>query len=452
MKRVALSLPHSEYEVLIEKGSFRKMASDIKRLRSAEQYVVITDSKVNRLYASDLETYLKREDLFLGKIVVPSGEKSKSMAEFESCLEKMVKLGANRSTGVIALGGGVVGDLGGYVAASYMRGVPLIHIPTTLLAMVDSSIGGKVGIDLESGKNLVGAFWQPEAVFVDPEFLQTLPKKHWKAGLGEAVKYGAISDRSLWDFFEEHLGIWNKEPEDFLPSDWRIVEEMIQRCVQIKADVVMKDEKEGNVRQVLNYGHTFAHVIELMSDYKIIHGEAVATGMRVAADVAVKMRVMTDQESQKQKVLLDQLGIGKAKTKGLISEFVKHMYKDKKAKGDLRLVLVSRLGRTHQHLGKFGIVVDEKLVKEVLKDSGLIDDKKPAPKVEKATPVTSTPVSSTPSYSSPSYSSTSYSSGASSSSSQPETDLQRRLREMRERRAARDQSGGGLSSGGFLPG
>lgn len=457
MRRVQLLLKKSlddSYDIEIEKGLFRRIASDLRMKRFAESYVVVTDTKVGRLYAADLLTALKREKLFLGKITVPAGEESKSLEKLKEICDELVSLGAHRKTGIIALGGGMIGDLAGFAAASYMRGIPLVQIPTTLLAMVDSSVGGKVGVDLPSGKNLVGAFWQPKKVYIDPEVLGSLPEKQWKAGLGEAVKYGAIRDRSLWDFFEQHVAVWNKDPEKFLPSEWKLVEEMIERCVKIKAEVVMKDEKEGNLRQVLNYGHTFGHVIELMSDYKALHGEAVATGMRMAAALALKLRHMTQVEFNKLNTLLDALGIGKTKTKGLIKDFVDHMKKDKKAKGDLTVVLVDRIGRCYQQLGKCGIKVDEKLLKEVLKEGKWVDDKKieepeiaSVPRNDSLSTVPSSSYSgysshssydSTPSsyssYSSPS----SYSSG---SSSGEETDLQKRLREMRERRERAQREG-----------
>jgi 3-dehydroquinate synthase len=446
MPRISVQLNKTivdSYDIQIERGLLKKLASDLRMKRFCDQYVVISDTKVNKLYGKTLIDSLKREKLFLGKVVVPAGEKSKSFDQLKNILEKMVEMGANRKTGIIALGGGVVGDLAGYAAASFMRGVEFIQVPTTLLAMVDSSIGGKVGIDLDTGKNLAGAFWQPKKVYVDPDVLKTLLQKQWKAGLGEAVKYGAIKDRSLWDFFEKHTILLNKSPKDFLPSEWKVVEEMIERCIQIKVDVVMKDEKEGNLRQILNYGHTFGHVVELMSEYNVLHGEAVAVGMRMASALAVEMRTMPNTEAEKQNLLLDTLLLGKTKTKGLISEFIKHMKKDKKAKGDLRVVLCSRIGTCQQQLGDFSLKIDEKVLKKVLKETGLITDKKKeiVRKVILSTPQ----VTSNPSWSSPQTST--YSSSAVSG----ETDLQKRLREMRERRSQR-MDGSSSSAGGFLPG
>lgn len=447
MRRVQVKLQKSvddSYDIEIERGLFRRIASDLRMKRFAEQYVVITDKTVARLFAADFKRSLKREKLFLGKITLPAGEKSKSLTTLETIANEMMKLGVTRKTGVIALGGGMIGDLAGFAAASFMRGIPLVHVPTTLLAMVDSSVGGKVGVDLPSGKNMVGAFYQPKKVYVDPEVLSSLATKQWKSGLGESVKYGAIKDRTLFEFFEKHEAVLNKEPKKFLPSEWGMVEEMIQRCVSIKAEVVMKDEKEDNSRQILNYGHTFGHVIELMSGYKVLHGEAIATGMRLAAAVAVKLRHMTVQEEQKQNALLDKLGLGKTKTKGLAKDFVEHMRKDKKNKNGLTLVLVDRIGRCHQQLGKYGIVVDEKIIKTVLAGSGLIDDKAPVSKTSYETPATSVHSYSQPSWTYSSSSPSSYDSrqGSSYSSfSNPmnpesgETELQRRLREMRERRA-----------------
>ncbi|MDP3975343.1 MAG: 3-dehydroquinate synthase [bacterium] len=451
MSRVQLQLKKSvdsSYDIVIERGILKKLASDLRTKRFAENYVVITDTKVSRLFGKSVCDSLKREGLLLGKIVVSVGEKSKSLSRVQECCEQLLSLGANRQTGVIALGGGVVGDLAGFVAASYMRGVPCVQVPTTLLAMVDSSVGGKVGVDLPSGKNMVGAFWQPKKVYIDPEVLRSLPAKDWKSGLGESVKYGAIMDRSLWEFFEKHADFLKEVPKKPMPSQWKLIEEMVERCVKIKAEVVMKDEKEGNLRQVLNYGHTFGHVVELMSDYTILHGEAVAVGMKMAAALAHELRFLSKAELDRQNDLLKKLGLGKTKTKGLIKDFVEHMRKDKKTKGDLRVVLVDRLGRCHQELGRFGIKVDSAVVRKVLKESALIDD------IDQA----AQPAVQTNSWAS-SYSSSYSSSSSYSAPSTPagETDLQKRLREMRERAELRRRmqggsGSGGLGSGGYLPG
>lgn len=454
MSRISVSLKNQiddSYDIHIERGLLKKIASDLRMKRYCDQYVVISDTKVNRHYGKTLIESLKREGLFLGKVIVPTGEKSKSFEQLKKILEEMVAMEAHRKTGIIALGGGVVGDLAGYAAASFMRGVSFIQVPTTLLAMVDSSVGGKVGIDLDAGKNLAGAFWQPKKVYIDPDVLITLAQKQWKAGLGEAVKYGAIKDRSLWEFFEKHAELLSKNPDDFLPSEWKAVEEMIERCVQIKADVVMKDEKEGNLRQILNYGHTFGHVVEHMSDYKVLHGEAVAVGMRLAADLAVELRMMPTAERDKQNALLDSLSLGKTKTKGLIKEFVKQMKKDKKSQGDLRVILLSRLGTCQQQLGRFDLTVEEKMLKELLKNSGLIDDKELSiEEIQKLENTNSIASVSWTQQSSPSASMSSNSYQISSTNLSGETDLQRRLREMRERRAQGSQ--GSQSSGGFLQG
>jgi 3-dehydroquinate synthase len=550
MHRIQVSLQKSadeSYDVVIERGILKRIATDLKASRfvhsagsgpSVEKWIVITDTKVSRLYAKQLCDDLKRADIFCGKIAVTSGEQSKRLSVLEAVLVEMIEKGANRQTGIIALGGGVVGDLAGFVAASFMRGIPFVQVPTTLLAMVDSSVGGKVGVDLPSGKNLVGAFWQPKKVYIDPDVLRSLPMKEWKCGLGEAVKYGAIKDRKLWDVFEEHIDVFTKKPKDLLPGDLALVEQVIQRCVEIKAEVVSKDEKESGLRQILNFGHTFGHVVELMSGYRVLHGEAVAVGMRMAGLLANKKRWMSDLELQKLMGLLDTLGLGKTKVKGLIKDFVGHMKKDKKAKGDLRVVLVDRIGVVKQMMGNYGVQVEESEVKEMLQESGLIDDEEGESSVaSRQSPDGSlgssgssggSNVSGAGGFSGGSSFISSYGSGSasvsesaysrygeqgyrsgdvvsSSSSSVPsvmtplsretrhlpedpsvptevgtsplvrgesllkgesfhnssgpvmsglgsETDLQRRLREMRERRKLNDRSGSGLGRGGFLPG
>lgn len=442
MPRIHLVLKNNldqSYDIEIERGLFRKIASDLRMKRFADKYVVITDKKVNRVLGKKMELALKREKLWFGKVVVEAGELSKALASVQTIVEKMLELGVDRKTGVIALGGGMVGDLAGFAAAVFMRGIPYVHVPTTLLAMVDSSIGGKTGVNVPSAKNMIGAFWQPKKVYSDPEILQSLPKNQWKSGLAEAIKSAAIKDRDFWDFLEKHAEVFQKDLKRLLPSEWKMVEDMISRCVAIKAEVVMKDEKEGNLRQILNYGHTFGHVIEHMSGYTVLHGEAVATGMRLASRVSVKLRHMTVQEFSKFESLLDTFEIGRIKTKGLITEFVQHMKKDKK--GGLKLVLVDRIGRCYQQLGNFSIKVDEKIVKEVLKESGLIDDQENAREAldaryareEVAVQQSSwvmPPPSSYSSYSNP------------LNPDEAETLLQRKLREMKEKREHAQRTGG----------
>lgn len=273
-KRIQLNTTHTNNHSVhigykIEDEIFEFLSSNFS-LRKA---VFIVDENVSELYGS---SYIKKISSKFDETVlciVPQGEQSKSSSVFMDLMNKILSSGVERTTPIIVIGGGVTGDLGGFVAASCLRGMPLIHIPTSLLAMVDSSIGGKTGINHEVGKNLIGAFYQPKAVFTDLQFLETLPHKEIVNGLGEVIKYGMISDKSILTHLKQiPLG----KPFSF-SEEW---EQLITTCANIKVDIVAKDFKESGIREILNFGHTFAHVIERVGNYKSCsHGEAVFMGM-----------------------------------------------------------------------------------------------------------------------------------------------------------------------------
>lgn len=236
----------------------------------------ITDSNVGRIYKEVLTTQLSSFPGFKGILTFPAGEPSKSREQKAALEDQLLQQKAGRDTLILGVGGGVTGDLTGYVAATLHRGVPLIHLPTSLLAMVDSSIGGKVGVNHPSGKNLIGAFHQPKAVFIQPQFLTTLPEIEFRNGLAEVIKYAPILDEELWSWLEEaQQEIQARNPE--------ILKKIIHRCVFLKIKVVERDEKETDFRSILNFGHTLGHAIERLGNYRIKHGFAVAEGMVVAA-------------------------------------------------------------------------------------------------------------------------------------------------------------------------
>lgn len=251
----------------------------LKQLTHGLDHVVITDRKVFDGYPEILEG--------LNFIAIPSGESSKSMEVYLNILEQMIQLGISRKGIVIAFGGGVVGDLAGFVAATYMRGIRFVQIPTTLLAMVDSSVGGKVGINLKAGKNLVGAFHQPEAVFIDPRFLETLPAREFTNGMGEVIKYGLGFDEAL---FEKLVRL---SPDKVAFQ----IDEIILRCLTIKARVIMEDEKDHGVRNLMNFGHTIGHAIEQYFDYEFyLHGEAISIGMAMKARIALESHRISETD------------------------------------------------------------------------------------------------------------------------------------------------------------
>lgn len=263
------------YNIVIDKGILPKSGNMIKEVTSAERVAVITDDTVGKLYSDVVMKSLSDAGFETFKFVFPHGEKSKNISTFSSILEFLAESGLTRTDALVALGGGVVGDVAGFAAASYLRGIDFIQIPTTLLACVDSSVGGKTAIDLKAGKNLAGAFYQPKLVIADFETLSTLTDGIFADGMAEVIKYGVIFDKAFFEFLRDN------EAKDNL-------EYVITRCVELKRDIVNADEKEKGVRALLNFGHTVGHAIEKCSGYKIPHGSAVAVGMVIISRAAYK--------------------------------------------------------------------------------------------------------------------------------------------------------------------
>lgn len=263
------------YNIVIDKGILPKSGDMIKEVTSAERVAVITDDTVDKLYSDVVMKSLSDAGFETFKFVFPHGEKSKNISTFSSILEFLAESGLTRTDALVALGGGVVGDVAGFAAASYLRGIDFIQIPTTLLACVDSSVGGKTAIDLKAGKNLAGTFYQPKLVIADFETLSTLTDGIFADGMAEVIKYGVIFDKAFFEFLRDN------EAKDNL-------EYVITRCVELKRDIVNADEKEKGVRALLNFGHTVGHAIEKCSGYKIPHGSAVAVGMVIISRAAYK--------------------------------------------------------------------------------------------------------------------------------------------------------------------
>ena len=267
MKALTLKLENKSYDIQIEKGMVQ--TDLLGRLCFSGNHVILTDHNIRTIYGTLFDGF--------NVIEIPVGESSKTIATYERVLIEMAELGITRDGVVIAVGGGVVGDLAGFVAATYMRGIKWVQIPTSLLAMVDSSVGGKVGINLEAGKNLVGAFYQPEAVYIDPEFLLTLPTREFSNGMAEVIKYGLGFDDVLFNKLEQF------DKADVTEH----IEDIINSCCAIKANLVMVDEKDHGIRNLLNFGHTIGHAIEQHGHYeKYLHGESVAIGMAAMARIA----------------------------------------------------------------------------------------------------------------------------------------------------------------------
>jgi 3-dehydroquinate synthase len=281
MIRIPVATPSRSYEALIGSGVLARAGEYLGQLLENRRAFVVTVSPVRRRWAKVLLKSLSAAGIETGLLEMPDGERSKRLSTLEKLAEQLVKQGADRDVTLIALGGGVVGDVTGFLASIYMRGVDVIQAPTTVLAQVDAAIGGKTGVNLVSGKNLLGTFHQPRAVLVDPTVLKTLSSREYRAGLYEALKCGIIGDLALFRLFED----WRRE---ILDRDPAAVEKVIADSVRLKASVVSADEREGGLRQILNFGHTIGHALEAETRYtQLLHGEAVAWGMIAATHIAL---------------------------------------------------------------------------------------------------------------------------------------------------------------------
>jgi len=271
MYKIEVSASSGGYPIYIENGLFNEIGSKVKNIYSGSKIAVITDSTVNDLYGQKIIDQLKKSGFESYKIVVKAGEESKSFGTLLEVYDKLLDFKINRGDLIIALGGGVVGDMAGFAASTFLRGISFVQIPTTLLAQVDSSVGGKVAVDLPRGKNLVGSFYIPKAVFIDPQFLKTLNDRFLNDGMGEVIKYGAIKDSELFNTLVKYDG-----KEELLMN----IDKVIYTCCTIKADIVELDERDTGERMLLNFGHTIGHAIEQFFNFtKYSHGEAVAMGM-----------------------------------------------------------------------------------------------------------------------------------------------------------------------------
>ena len=281
MIEVKIKSEEKSYPIIIENETISDLRKKI--FNNLESYLVVISAKVEKLYGKQLNIPKKY------KFILKDGEKEKNFKNYKKILEYAQKLKLNRKSTIIAIGGGVIGDLAGFCASTYMRGIDFIQVPTTLLACVDSSVGGKTAIDTNCGKNLIGSFYQPKAVYINPKFLKTLDEKQFKTGLGEVIKYSFIEKSCMC---EEELNLTNfLNTEDI--HDEKVLVKLIEICIKLKKSVVEKDEKENGLRRILNFGHTYGHAIEKITNYKkYTHGEAVVEGMRFAFNLAEKKNLI----------------------------------------------------------------------------------------------------------------------------------------------------------------
>ncbi|MBX7166210.1 MAG: 3-dehydroquinate synthase [Pirellulales bacterium] len=350
---VHVNLGPRSYDIRIGTGNLHELGGWISASGGPSHAVVISDTNIDQTHAEVAVKSLQDAGWQVEVLVTDPGERTKSVKTAWLLWDKLLELNVNRQTAVVAVGGGVVGDLAGFVAATYGRGLPFWQVPTTLLAQVDSSVGGKVGVNLAGGKNMVGCFWQPRGVLIDTTVLNTLPPREYRAGLAEVVKYGVILDPEFFVYLEQHIpGIKNRDPS--------VLEHIVARCCRLKADVVEQDEREETGhRAVLNYGHTFCHAFETLTRYaQLLHGEAVSIGMTCAAQLAERLGRIDAALVKRQERLLRALSLPTYVPRLNADKVISVMRRDKKATaGHLRLVLPTRLGHVE--------LVDDVPVREI---------------------------------------------------------------------------------------
>lgn len=361
MQAVRVNLGPRSYDIALTTAQSEGVGNFVReRLPQARLALVVCD-KNTESHGRTIDTSLKAAGFRTGLTTIPAGENSKTLTEAAKLYDALYELAADRKTAVVAVGGGVVGDLAGFVAATYNRGLPLVMVPTTLLAMVDSSVGGKTGVNHPKGKNLIGAFHQPAGVWIDTAFLDTLPEREFLSGLAEVVKYGVILDAAFFEYLELHYpGIGLRLPEQLV--------HIISHSCRLKAGVVEKDEREETgLRAVLNYGHTFAHAFETVGGYGgWLHGEAVAAGMMCAAKLAERLGLVESELSYRLGRLLKEFGLPRWPLSiWSVDDMIAVMRRDKKASaGELRFILPTRLGEVRL----FGDI-PESQVREILEAS-----------------------------------------------------------------------------------
>jgi len=327
---ITIDTGRKNYEVRICEGLLREVGTISTQTIAARKAAVITDDNVDRLYGDTLVASLERAGYKISKYVVPNGEESKNIENYVSLLDFLAKDSFSRSDCVFALGGGMIGDLAGFAAATYMRGLKLVQLPTTLLAAVDSSVGGKNGVNLGMGKNLVGTFYQPDLVLCDTELFSTLPEENFRDGCAEIIKYAVISDVHLFEMLKSPIA--------------NNIGKIIKSCLAIKGQLVFEDEFDYGSRRLLNLGHTFGHAIEKISDYKISHGNAVATGIVLAAGAGVKMGVCSMESLKNIKELVKSYGLP-TETEVSSIQLADAMQMDKKRIGkEVTFVIPERIG------------------------------------------------------------------------------------------------------------
>ncbi|MEC9007078.1 MAG: 3-dehydroquinate synthase [Candidatus Neomarinimicrobiota bacterium] len=337
MKKIPMSLGNRSYSIIIEDGLINSLAMLLKKKNTNQQWIIISQQSIMKHYGNDLYNQLNDNGFNVKKIMIDEGESSKDIKIYMQIVSKLLESNCDRSSIILALGGGVVGDIAGFVASTYLRGIKYYQIPTTLLAMVDSSIGGKTGLNYLRTKNIIGTIYQPDAVLIDPQLLSTLPVDETISGIGEIIKYGAIKD----SVFLKNLNEWIDDLNNFPYSI------AIERCCEIKADVVSADEKEKDLRRILNFGHTIGHALESHIGYdNIRHGEAISYGMKCASWISKEKSLINNDEYNFMIELINKLPLPKL-DKLNYDQIIQFINFDKKYQnGKLSFILLNGLGST----------------------------------------------------------------------------------------------------------
>lgn len=340
MRKVRVDLGEKSYDIIIGYAIDRELVDFVKGAGYSRKALLVTDTNVGPLYAKQVQQLLAEAGLEAAVAQIPAGESSKTLTTANELFTRAIELGLDRKSPIFALGGGVVGDLAGFVAATYMRGVPFVQLPTSLLAQVDSSVGGKVAVNHVLGKNLIGAFYQPQAVFMELNFMKSLPRREIYTGLGEIIKYGIIYDAEFFAFLESNReAVLALEPEALV--------HIIARSCEIKAAVVSEDEKEAGLRRILNFGHTIAHAIEKETGYvRYNHGEAVATGMIGAAYISRELGLIGENEYNRVREMIARYNLPLQAAGVTVEDMYGDIFHDKKTvDGKVTWVLMEKIGK-----------------------------------------------------------------------------------------------------------
>jgi 3-dehydroquinate synthase len=347
MQKIRVELGERSYNILIDSNTLGGLGNVLERFDFGRRIAIVSNPTVFGLYGSTVSDSLRAAGFEPVEIIVPDGEEHKNMESVGKIYEAMLRMRLDRKSALIALGGGVIGDIVGFAASTYMRGIDFVQVPTTLLAQVDSSVGGKTGVNHALGKNMIGTFWQPRLVWVDIATLATLPRREFLAGLAEVIKYGVIWDADLFDFLAANR-------EKILGLDGPSLTHIIGRSCQIKSEVVARDERESGIRAVLNYGHTIGHAVETVTGYKsFLHGEAVAIGMYLEARLSAMLGMIGNEEVDRIRNLTEAYGLPCSLPAGTdLNALFSAMQLDKKTvSGEMKFILPERIGSVTMRTG-----------------------------------------------------------------------------------------------------